>query len=74
MGGGIVFDVADYLGVDVEAFGYFDDALGGLLVGVYLHAVTHVEDFVHLFPFGAALVVYHAEERRDGEEVVLDDM
>ena len=68
------FDVADDLGVDVEAAGDVDDALCGVGVGVYLHAVAHVEDFVHFFPVGAALVVNHTEEWRDGEEVVFDDV
>lgn len=66
------FDVADDLGVDVEAAGYVDDALGGVFVGVDFHAVAHVEYFVHFFPLGGAFVVDHAEERWDGEEVVFD--
>ena len=57
-------------GVDVERAGYVDNALGGGVVGVYLHTVPHIEYFVHFFPFGAAFVLYHAEQRWDGEEVV----
>ena len=66
------FYVADDLCVDVEAFGYVDDALCGGFVGVDFHTVTHVEYFVHLFPVGCALVVNHFEERGNGEEVVFD--
>ena len=66
------FHVAYDLCVDVEASGYVDDALCGGFVGVDFHAVSHVEYFVHLFPFGCAFVVNHAEEWRDGEEVVFN--
>ena len=66
--------VADDAGVDVEALGDVDDALGGGFVGVEFHAVPHVEDGVHLLPVGAALLVDETEEGWGGEEVVLDDM
>ena len=59
--------VSDDAGVDVETLGDVDYAVGGLLVGVELHAVTHVEHFVHLLPVGAALVVDHFEQRWHGE-------
>lgn len=66
-----LFAVTDDLCVNVEGTADFDDAFSGLLVGVDFHAVSHVEDFVHFFPVGAALFVNHAEQWRNGEEVVL---
>ena len=44
-----------------------------LLGEVDLHAVSHVEDLVHLCPVGAALLLDCLEQRRDGEQIVLDD-
>lgn len=74
LGALVVFDVSDDLSINVEALGYVDDALGGGFVGVDFHTVSHVEDFVHLLPVGAAFLMDHLEEWGDGEEVVLDDM
>ena len=64
--------VSDDLCVNFETAAYVDDSLCGGLVGVELHTVAHIEDGVHLFPVGAALFVDEAEQRRGGEEVVLD--
>ena len=60
--------------IDTEALADFDDALS--LVGreVDLHAMTHIEHFVHLCPVGMTLFVDGLEQGRYGEHVVLDDM
>ena len=46
--------MSDNLCVDVEAAAYIDNRLCHLGRNINLHAVTHVEHLVHLFPVGAA--------------------
>lgn len=68
------FYTADDLCVEVKRPGDVDDGLCVRLRQVYFHAVAHVEDFIHLLPIGAALVVNQFEERWNVEQVVFDDV
>ena len=60
-----------HLGIDVETLAYLDDLLGYLGANIDLHAVTHVEYLVHLFPIGARALVDSAEKWGNREHVVL---
>ena len=64
--------ISDYLCVDIERTGDFDNLLRIFGREVYFHTVTHVEYLVHLFPIGSAFVVDCTEERWYGEHVVFD--
>lgn len=47
----IVVATTNDLGINIKAFGDGDNVIGNLFVHVDLHAVTHIEDLVHLFPW-----------------------
>ena len=64
---------ADDLSVDSEALGDCDDFLSMFRRKIDLKTMTHIEHFVHLGPVSAALLVNGLEERRNREEVILDD-
>lgn len=64
------YDLSRY----AEAFTYGNYLLGILLGQIYLETVAAVEDLVHFLPVGAALLLDCAEQRRNGEQVVLDDV
>ena len=67
-----LFDASYYLRIYAERLAYVYNLLGVFLRQVDLKAVTAVEYLVHLLPFGLALLLDGAEQRRDGEEVILD--
>lgn len=62
--------MADDLRVDIELLADGDNLVGNLRTDVNLHAVSHVEHLVHLFPVGTRAVVDNLEQWRDGEHVV----
>ena len=68
----LFFYVSDDLCVDVEGACDVDYLLGIGGVDIDFHSVAHVEDAVHLAPFGLALLLYGSEEWGNGEEVVFD--
>ena len=68
------FDAAYDLGIDAERLADFYYLLGVLLGQIDFKAMTAVEYLVHLFPLSTALLLNSAEQRRDGEEVILDYM
>ena len=47
----------DDLGVNIETFADCNDFLCVLGRHIYFHAMSHVEDFVHLFPIGATAML-----------------
>ena len=63
--------MSDDLGIDVETLAHSDDLVRNFWTDVDLHAVSHVEDLVHLFPICAGAVVNGLEEWGHGEHVVL---
>ena len=66
-------NVTNNLGIDVKRLRNLDNLLGNLRANVDLHAVTHVEYLIHLFPIGARTLVDGMEEWGHREHVVLDD-
>lgn len=70
----IVVATADDSGVNIETFGNGDDFIRQFFVYVYFHAVSHIEDFIHLFPRSAGLFLNQPEQRRNGEKVVFDNV
>ena len=60
--------------IDVERTADVDDRFSRIGIGIDFHTVAHIEDLVHFVPIGTTLFMNQAEERRDGEKVVLDDM
>ena len=71
---GTSFDVTDDLCIDVEAACDVDDLLCKLGGKIDFETMAHVEHLVHLGPVGSRLLVDGAEQRRNGEEIILDDM
>ena len=67
-----LFDASYDLRIYSERLAYVYNLLGVFLRQIDLEAVTTVEYLVHLLPFGLALLLDGAEQRRDGEEVILD--
>lgn len=62
-----LFHMADDASIDAETLRDGHDLLGIFGCDIDLHAVTHIEHFVHFTPIRAALLVDDAEQRRDRE-------
>ena len=62
------------LAVNVEFFCDGNHLIGGLIVGVNLQAVAHVEHLVHFMPVGARGGLDHLEQGRQSQHVVFHDV
>ena len=62
------------LGVDIEASAYLNYAAGMFRLDIYLHAVTHIKDLIHLTPVCPRAFMNSTEERRHREHIVFDYM
>ena len=67
-----LFDASYDLRIYAERLAYVYNLLCIFLRQIDFKAVTAVEYLVHLLPFCLALLLNGAEQRRDGEEVILD--
>ena len=70
----VIVATTNDLGVNVKAFGNGDNVISDLFTHVDLHAVTHVEHLVHLFPWGPRLFLNQLEQGRNGEHIILHDV
>ena len=62
------------LGVNIEASAYLNYAAGMFRLDIYLHAVTHIKDLIHLTPVCPRAFMNSTEERRHREHIVFDYM
>lgn len=69
-----LFDMAHYLGIDVETLADGDYLLCSFGCDVDFHAVTHVEHLIHLSPVSSRTVMDGFEERGHGKHIVLDHL
>ena len=69
-----LFDMAHYLGIDVETLADGDYLLCSFGSDVDFHAVTHVKHLIHLSPVCSRAVVDGLEERGHGKHIVLDHL
>ena len=67
------FHVPDDACINMEGGSNIDDCLCMLRTEVYLHAVAHIEYFVHFSPICTALFCNNLEEGWNREHIVLDN-
>src|SRR4051812_15830405 len=55
------FHPPHYLGIHIKRFRDGNNIRGNFPGNVKFHAMTHIEDFIHFFPVGSALLVNEFE-------------